>query len=566
MKRLFSILLVLTLTIGLLVPFSAQAADPPCYITANCDSLEPTVLLGKTTSITFNRLASLPASDPQKIILKIEIYKGAVDDVLDQEEPIPVEERQYKCSQFTSSRELTMTWTADKRYAVGDYTLVGYLLSDTNYFYDQLFYIMELHVLKNPASAEELEIAIVDPNNNYEYVSLFPSQIEVNKSYTIGAFLFPVANTNDRKYKITNYDTDGLNVVQTGLHGFVQIQGKKVGTYSFTVDFGSIKRTYYFDVVMNGLRIQLTPENTSLCNGNTDTLKVEYFLSNGSSTSTINPDQIQPIWISSDPSVATVRNGVVTAVAPGTATISIKAGAATQSILYRVHPHNLPATAPFIPNTATKPGYMKGYCSICGDPAARNIFVPAVFIDTSESAWYSPYVDFAYENEIMNGVSSNTFAPNKPMTRAMVATVLYRMAGSPEVEGKIPFTDVPAGKWYADAVLWAANEGVVTGYNNGTFRPDINITREQFATILYRYTKAQGVLMSEGAALSAFPDESSVSAYAREAMRWAVGENLISGVATGGKTYLRPKDNTTRAQFATVITRYMTTQWETAPQ
>ncbi len=227
--------------------------------------------------------------------------------------------------------------------------------------------------------------------------------------------------------------------------------------------------------------------------------------------------------------------------------------------------HDLAGITAELAPTATQPGYQEGDCKTCGVKNARNI-IPAIFTDTVATAWYAPHVEYVYNNGIMNGVNSSSFAPGKSMTRGMVAAVLYRVAGSPEVEGEMPFSDIREGSYYEKAVLWAAKNGIVTGYADGTFLPTREITREQLATILYRYTNTLDVEMNEGAELTAFPDEGDTANYAREALSWAVGEGLVTGVKTNGATYLRPKNNATRAQFATIIARFMAMTAEKAPE
>ena len=135
--------------------------------------------------------------------------------------------------------------------------------------------------------------------------------------------------------------------------------------------------------------------------------------------------------------------------------------------------------------------------------------------------------------------------------------VLYRMAGEPAVTGGHPFTDVPDGQWYSDAVAWAYQQGIVNGMTATTFCPTLDITREQTATILMRDTAKSGGDVSARAPLSAFPDAESVSGYALEAMQWAVAAKVINGVASDGVNYLRPGENATRAQIATLLQNYL---------
>ena len=142
------------------------------------------------------------------------------------------------------------------------------------------------------------------------------------------------------------------------------------------------------------------------------------------------------------------------------------------------------------------------------------------------------------------------------MTRAMLVTVLWRYAGQP-VEGSNSFTDVSSNVWYTQAVAWAAENGIVTGIGGGRFNPDGQITREQLAVILYRYCKSIGIDTSDVADITTFPDANQVSGYAIEALSWAVKTGLVTGSATGGKVYLEPRGNATRAQVATILMRFI---------
>ena len=153
----------------------------------------------------------------------------------------------------------------------------------------------------------------------------------------------------------------------------------------------------------------------------------------------------------------------------------------------------------------------------------------------------------------MVGTTSTTFAPKDTLTRAMLVTVLYRMAGSPAVDAPSGFTDVADGQWYSDAIAWAAANGIVNGVSETSFDPDAAITREQMAAILYRYAAYWELDVSAEADLSAYADASSVSGYAQAAMQWAVANGVINGTSA---TTLEPAGTATRAQAATVLVRF----------
>ena len=174
------------------------------------------------------------------------------------------------------------------------------------------------------------------------------------------------------------------------------------------------------------------------------------------------------------------------------------------------------------------------------------------FTDVTKGDWFYDAVQYVYDKGMMNGVDGGRFAPNATTSRAMIVTILYRLENEPAVSGKSPFTDVAAGQWYTNAVAWAAANGIVTGTTDTTFAPNGNITREQMAAILYRYASYKGLDVSRQADLSGYADANAISAYAKQAMAWANGQGLITGVTA---TTLRPDGNAVRAQAATILMR-----------
>ena len=175
------------------------------------------------------------------------------------------------------------------------------------------------------------------------------------------------------------------------------------------------------------------------------------------------------------------------------------------------------------------------------------------FVDVAEGDWFYDAVVYAYQNELMDGVGGNRFAPNSETTRAQLVTILYRLEGEPAVSGDLPFTDVEAGIWYTDAILWAAQNNIVNGVSDTEFAPGDDLTRQQLVTILYRYAEAKGYDVSASADLSGYPDADQVQDYAQPAMAWAVAENIIQGMEDGT---LKPAGNASRAQIATILMRF----------
>ena len=175
-----------------------------------------------------------------------------------------------------------------------------------------------------------------------------------------------------------------------------------------------------------------------------------------------------------------------------------------------------------------------------------------LFADVASGAWYADAVQYVCENGIMNGISETAFGPDRTTTRAMAVTMLYRLEGEPDAAAS-GFADVPADAYYADAVAWAQANDIVNGVSETAFAPDDPVTREQMAAVLYRYASYKGYDVTAPGGLEAYADAPQISAYAADAMRWANAEGLITGV-TG--TTLNPRGNATRAEVATILMRF----------
>ena len=172
-----------------------------------------------------------------------------------------------------------------------------------------------------------------------------------------------------------------------------------------------------------------------------------------------------------------------------------------------------------------------------------------------ENAWYYDAVYAAWDAGLMNGVGEGLFAPNATLDRATLATVLYREAGEPAAKGTASFTDIAEGQWYTDAVNWAAEQGVVNGYPDGTFRPEAPITRQEMATMLYRYWKLRGgKYTAKDDVLAGYQDRGEVADWALEAMSWTVQSGIIVGMTP---TTLNPAGSAPRAQVALVLVNYL---------
>lgn len=195
-------------------------------------------------------------------------------------------------------------------------------------------------------------------------------------------------------------------------------------------------------------------------------------------------------------------------------------------------------------------------CTLCGatktESVAKLACPSAAYADIGQNAWYHEPVDYMVSHNLMNGVSPTSFAPENQLTRAMLATILYRVSGD-TAQHSHPFTDVPAGQWYSDAIAWAYETGIVTGTSATTFSPEDNVTREQAAAMLYRFA---GQPEATGD-VTAFHDASMISVYAVTPLRWAVGAGIINGKSA---TELDPTGTATRAEIAKILAFWLAQQ------
>ncbi len=451
-------------------------------------------------------------------------------------------------------------------------------------------------------------------------------------SITIGAAALSIT-TQPSNQSVTEGQTASFSVAATG-NGtltyqwqestdngatWANISGANAATYTIENTTTAMSGYQYHcvvtdenstDVTSRAATLTVTAATVSVTGVSLD--KTELSLTVGGTealTATVAPDNATDktvTWTSSNPSVAKVENGVVTALARGTAVITATAadgsGAsasctvtvssylppanpnyritveATQGGTVTADPTAAKAGATVTLTPVPDRGYQVGSVAVTdrfGDPVAVTeqadgtyTFVmpngqvtvtvtfaeaPLPFPDVTEGDWFYDAVRYAYENGLMDGVGDSLFAPNSDTTRAQLVTILYRLEGEPEVSGTSGFTDVEAGTWYTDAVAWAAANGIVNGVSETEFAPGKDITREQLATILFRYAEAKGYDVSARADLSAYTDADQIQSYAAESVAWAVAEGLIQGFEDNT---LRPAGNATRAQIATILMRF----------
>ena len=208
----------------------------------------------------------------------------------------------------------------------------------------------------------------------------------------------------------------------------------------------------------------------------------------------------------------------------------------------------MPASAVSVDVTFVKDGQ-----SSVGDCPKDSTCPVDPFKDTANNAWWHDGIHYCVQQGLMNGVASDQFAPNGTTTRAMIVTILWRMEGSPATSYGMSFTDVPAGQWYTEAIRWAQSTGVVTGYDAKTFGPNDNVTREQLAAILYRYTAHKSGDVSKRSTLAQFTDVNQISSWALENIQWANAVGMVNGRTD---TTIVPKGNATRAEAASMIQRF----------
>ena len=424
----------------------------------------------------------------------------------------------------------------------------------------------------------------------------------VGDNETLTATVEPANATN----KGVTWSSDKPDVATVDANGKVTAVGEGNTTITVTTEDGS--KTATCEVTVTAATVPVTgvtlnKTSTSLYVGDTETL-----------TATVAPDNAtnkNVTWSTSDANVATVENGVVTAVSAGTATITVTTedGAKTATCTVTVSryssgggPTTYAVTAPDAENGTVRvspsrasrgttvtitvtpdEGYELESLTVLdsrdnestltdkGDgkytftmPAGRVTVEasfaeiapePLPFGDVDDGDWFAGAVRFVYENGMMNGVSETDFAPHATTSRSMIVTILYRLEGEPVVDDAMDFTDVAGDAYYAEAVRWAASEGIVGGYGGGLFGSDDAVTREQLAVILYRYAVYKGydVSVGEDTNILSYADFADLSEYAIPAMQWACGSGIVNGTS---ESTLTPQGEATRAQVAAMLMRF----------
>ena len=351
----------------------------------------------------------------------------------------------------------------------------------------------------------------------------------------------PYNTTVNRSFTITSSNPNAVKVLEVG--GEILI--KAIGGGSSVVTANANGKTVSVNVVVSApcTNIWLNQLTAEMHAGQTMQLTATTTPANTTSPLT---------WHTADPTIATVdTNGVVTALRGGTVRIYAECNGLAGICDITVTDHTKENVKRVEP-TATRKGSEDFHCTICNQDIHQ--VLDQQFLDTNGDYWYADGIDYVYDNHLMKGMEERAFGPDDYMSRAMLVTVLWRQAGSPEPDAAADFIDVPDGLWFSDAVAWASENEIVNGVGDNQFTPFASITREQIATILWRYSEKP-----EGTGdLSDYPDADKVSVFAEDAMSWAVGANLIKGDADpDGNTRLDPWGSATRAQVATILMRYL---------
>ena len=438
-------------------------------------------------------------------------------------------------------------------------------------------------------------------------LTLTPDKTELSGGGTVtltltddlpGDVTVEVACSSDKTIPVTEGENNTWTATlpnQTAEYTFAATTTYSGFNYSVTEGTCKVK------VTQSVTGVTLDKDSLTLTEGETATL-----------AATVEPEEAinkTVTWSTSDESVATVdANGTVTAVSAGTATITVTTedGGFTASCEVTVERPSPPANPNYRIDVTTtaggtvakdpaaakagetvtltpapEEGYEVGEVTVTdrfgdtvavtenadgtytftmpsGQVSVNVTFVESTpellpFTDVNEGDWFHDAVRYVYENGLMDGVGDGQFAPNATTTRAQLVTILYRLAGEPDVSGDVGFTDVAPGLWYTDAVAWEAQKGIVNGISETEFAPSGDLTREQLATILFRYAESAGYDVSASADLSGFPDAGDIQSYATEALSWAVAEGLLQGFEDDS---LQPQSTATRAQIATILMRF----------
>ena len=560
-KRCLSLLLALCLLAALAVPaFAQEAGELPTLLPA---SEHPSVILNTPTAdipavraevspvcVPHSTMRDLSIAKGYEGYLYYSIYRGNVSGTygysIELYRGTSITESNYiggyaegYSSNDLQTLELTVGTDITSSLTAGTYTVVSAVLVAVN---------GEARTVSGTETKTQIQVV----NNPIPLQGIYFESVKdtmyIDQDQEIETRIaFSPANTTARR----NYALSLSNDTVLGGMDFgdsIILIGYQPGTTTVYAQLGSAAAG--FRVTVHGYVGSLDQKSQTLHEGSSAKLSF-----------TVSPDdgQTKAVWSSNDPQVVSVaQDGTITALREGYATVSVsltfpdgRTGLASCGVTVTPHTGDVLSEQPA---TASRDGWQQINCTVCGHEATH--ILSRRFLDLDGTQWYADGVDDIVDRGLMNGTGPVTFEPNSTMTRAMLVTVLWRSAGSPN-EGTNAFTDVPADQWYTQAVAWAAQNGIVNGVGNNKFDPDAKITREQLAAVLYRYAGKVGMDVSARADLKLFPDAGSVSAYATDALSWCVANGIVNGTLEHGTAYLDPQGSATRAQVATLMSRYL---------
>lgn len=403
-----------------------------------------------------------------------------------------------------------------------------------------------------PVSGTETKTQIQVVNNPIPLQGVYMESVkdvmylDPGQEITTRVAFSPANTTARRNYELSISNQSVFSALDFG--NDITIRAEQPGSTTFYVLLGGYMGG--FRLIVRGYTASMAQKEQTLHEGSSAKLSF-----------TVSPDdgQTKAVWSSNDPQIVSVaQDGIITALREGSTIVNAsltfpdgRTGLASCAVT--VTPHTGDVLSEQAP-TASRDGWQQINCTVCGHEATH--ILSRRFLDLDGTQWYADGVDDIVDRGLMNGTGPVTFEPDSTMTRAMLVTVLWRSAGSPN-EGTNGFTDVPADQWYTQAVAWAAQNGIVNGVGNNKFDPDAKITREQLAAVLYRYAGKVGMDVTARADLKLFPDAGSVSAYATDALSWCVANGIVNGTLEHGTAYLDPQGSATRAQVATLMSRYL---------
>ena len=558
----------------------SAALGKGCWIVPKFETYGLSAVIGDTMQINTNVCA---ASVTDQAIIGMMIYKGTYDQITDSSEPVETV-AEYAIGGHDSYRNV-FEWNT-KGCAAGDYTALFFVMDEAGTLLSAS--TADLYLSKKAIPMTGVDIYIYELDDTPDEITLLQ-----DGGFSYGVIYEPYHTTATREYK--NDSTGGLT--HSG-------SNKPDGASLHKVEYVSGSAT---------LSVLAADDTTDAAEGEAFTDTVNIVIGDAGSMASFDKDQVRSClgaWVEVPVTVPEGKECMVFNGNPylielkienhtlyarglfeGIGEVSITMGNAIDRIEigsgdhickeerksptctedgyelerceycgvvteHSVKPatgHKINGQETILASTATKDGLAIGHCTRCAQDV--ELTISRIFTDTEPDWFYSDALDYCYENGIINGLTATTFGPTATLNRAQLVTMLYRHAGSPAVEEGTAFTDVPEGQFYSAAVAWASQNGIVNGYEDGSFQPAAPITREQIVTMLHRYVVSLGRDNGERDDLAAFEDLDMLHEYAKESMQWAVANGVINGLS---ETVLGPQQSANRAQTVTILYRIIT--------